>query len=598
MIRSVLAALGAAALVLGPVAVPAAAEDPVALQALTWTADNDVTKYRTAPAAAVAGATTIVFENSEATGNTSGMTHTLTFDTSAPGYNHDVDLNIVASPLDANGGRHEAQVSLTPGKYRYFCAIPGHGQMVGEFTVTDGGGGDTTPPTVTAEITGNQNADGDYVGSATVTVAAEDAQSGVASVEYELDDTGFRPYTEPVEVTAIGDHAVQYRATDEAGNVSETASVPFTVVEPGSDDTTPPTVTAVVSGTRDADGAYVGSAMVTLSAEDAQSGVDTIEYQVHDGAWTAYTGPVVVTEVGAHMAHHRATDNAGNTSEVGVVSFTVVEAADDTTPPTVTATVEGERDSGGAYVGTATVTVAAEDAGSGVDLVEYALDGGAWTAYAAPVPVSAVGEHTARYRASDLAGNTSAEAAVSFTVVEPSNEDTTPPEVSVAVTGNLNSGWQFVDSATVTITARDAHSGVESVEYALADEWLPYAEPVVVGAAGRHTVRYRATDAAGNTSAEATASFTVVERVDDRCPDSDTRATVVIGHIDTGVENADSGNGCTINDLIDADGEFASHNAFVNHVKRVTRGLVADNVITSTERDVIIRAAARSEVGG
>ncbi|MEK8106109.1 hypothetical protein NKG94_14785 [Micromonospora sp. M12] len=81
---------------------------------MTWTADGDITRYKSAPAQAVAGATTIIWENSEATGNTLGMPHTLTFDTSTEGYNHDVTLNILASPFDANNGRHQATVTLTP----------------------------------------------------------------------------------------------------------------------------------------------------------------------------------------------------------------------------------------------------------------------------------------------------------------------------------------------------------------------------------------------------------------------------------------------------------------------------------------------------
>ena len=79
-----------------PAAVPV--EPAAADQVLTWTAGNSTTAYTTAPTQAVAGATTIVFENSEATGNTTGMNHTLTFDQSTPGYNHDVSLNILAYP--------------------------------------------------------------------------------------------------------------------------------------------------------------------------------------------------------------------------------------------------------------------------------------------------------------------------------------------------------------------------------------------------------------------------------------------------------------------------------------------------------------------
>jgi hypothetical protein len=83
----------------------AAAEEAAADQVLTFTGDNSVTDYASAPETATAGPATIVFENSAATGNNIGMSHTLTFDTSTPGYNHDVTLDILANPFDANGGR-------------------------------------------------------------------------------------------------------------------------------------------------------------------------------------------------------------------------------------------------------------------------------------------------------------------------------------------------------------------------------------------------------------------------------------------------------------------------------------------------------------
>ena len=115
-------------------------------------------------------------------------------------------------------------ITLTPGKYRYFCSIPGHGSMVGEFTVT-AGGEDTTPPTVGADVAGTKNSVGDFLGHATVTVNASDSGSGVQLVEHELDGTGFVPYTQPVHVTALGAHSVRYRATDRAGNTSDVGSV-------------------------------------------------------------------------------------------------------------------------------------------------------------------------------------------------------------------------------------------------------------------------------------------------------------------------------------------------------------------------------------
>ncbi|MEV6492459.1 plastocyanin/azurin family copper-binding protein [Actinoplanes sp. NPDC051633] len=368
MNNRVRAALAALVLMVGiVVAAPAAA----AVQTLTWTADGDITRYKTAPTSAVAGETTIVWENSEATGNTIGMPHTLTFDTSTPGYNHDVTLNILASPFDANNGRHTATVTLTPGRYRYFCTIPGHSTMVGEFTVTGGPVEDETPPTVTGQVSGTQNPDGDYVGSATVTVTASDSGSGVAGVEYEIDDTGFVPYTAPVTVTELGDHSVQFRATDNAGNTSAVGSVSFRVVEAGDTDVTPPVVTATVTGEKDANGNYIGTATVTLTATDDDSGVAGIEYNVDGGAFRAYTAPVVVSGVGSHMVHYRATDNAGNTSAEQMAMFTIVAPpVEDTTPPTVTAAVTRAREPVGDYNGSAPLSKTAPHAGGGGARVE------------------------------------------------------------------------------------------------------------------------------------------------------------------------------------------------------------------------------------
>ncbi|XVU30561.1 OmpL47-type beta-barrel domain-containing protein [Actinoplanes sp. CA-054009] len=485
----------------------APAAPAAAAQTLTWTAGDGITAYVSAPSTAVAGETTIVFENSAATGNTTGMPHTLTFDTSTEGYNHDVTLNILANPFDAENGRHVATVTLTPGRYRYFCSIPGHGQMVGEFVVTDGGTEpDTTPPTVAAQAAGNRDGDGNYIGSATVTVTASDTGSGVDTIEYALDGAAFQAYTAPVAVTAVGAHTVRYRATDKSDNVSAVGELAFSVVAPEPDeDTTPPTVAVQLAGDRDGDGNYVGSATATLTASDDDSGVARIEYSLDGAAFTAYSQPVVVSEPGMHMLHFRATDNAGNTSAEQMSHFTVVEPEEpDTTAPTVTLEVAGEEDENGAYVGGATVTVGATDAESAVAKVEYSLDTGAWTAYTAPVTVTGL---------------------------------------------------------------------------------------------GAHTVRARATDAAGNTSEAESVTFTVVSSGEDGCPVSDTRPTVVIDGFDTGVPNALLSNGCTVNDLVAEHGDYPDHAAFVRHVETVTAALVTGGTLTKRQQGTIVRAAARSDIG-
>jgi plastocyanin len=569
-------------------------------QVLTWTADASVSEYATAPATATAGAATVVFENSTATGNNIGMSHTLTFDTSTPGYNHDVTLDILANPLDNNGGRYEAEVVLTPGTYRYFCAIPGHSTMAGELVVTEAPGEDTTAPVVTAQVTGQQDADGAYIGSATVNLAAEDDSSGVASVEYSLDGGAYVPYTEPVVLDEPGTYMLEHRATDNAGNTSAPGMVHVVVVPADGEDTTAPVVDAEITGELDDNGAYVGSATVNLAALDAGSGVASVEYDLDGAGYTAYTDPVVIEEPGEHTVSYRATDNAGNVSQPGSATFTVVEpSTEDTTPPTVTTQVTGEQDADGAYIASATVAILAEDTGSGVASVEYNLDGAGWTAYDDPVVVDVTGAHTVSYRATDVAGNTSAPGSVELVVVGGNDPpDRTPPIASAQVDGDQDELGAYIDAATVSITARDDESGVAFIEYALADTaFREYTGAFDVTDPGSHALAYRATDNAGNITRTGTLRFSVSRNAVDACPVSDERPTVIVGNVDSKVANVDTGNGCTVADLVDADGSWVSHTAFVSHARQIADRLVADGVLTGREGDQLARAAKRSDVG-
>lgn len=423
-LRLYTALLGALLLTLGLTSTAAYGRDgdrAAAAQVLTWTTSSRTDQYASFPKTAVAGAATLVFENSTATGNDIGMPHTLTFDVSDPEYNHDVPVNILANPGDDSGGKHTVDVTLTPGRYRYFCSIPGHSQMQGILTVTEPGGEDTTAPTASAKVEGQQNADGAYVGSAKVTVSASDDASGVKSIEYAVGADGpWQAYTAPVVVDQVGAHTLRYRATDQAGNVAAEKSVTFSVVAPPTDDTTAPETSATVSGEKDADGNYLTMATVTVTASDTGSGVNTIEYALGtDGAWQAYTAPVMVHETGSHTVRYRATDKAGNAAAEKSVAFKVVAPpAEDTTAPETSATLSGTRNSGGAYVTSAKVTVNASDSASGVARVEYSLDQGPYLAYSAPVIVDRLGFHTVAYRATDKAGNTSAAKSVTFTVAQ------------------------------------------------------------------------------------------------------------------------------------------------------------------------------------
>src|SRR5690625_1868313 len=70
--------------------------------------------------------------------------------------------------------------------------------------------------------------------------------------------------------------------------------------------------------------AYDAPATLVLEADDGEgSGVDTVEYSLDGGDWVAYDGEVEVSEPGSHTVTFRATDAAGNVSEVEEMTFAV-----------------------------------------------------------------------------------------------------------------------------------------------------------------------------------------------------------------------------------------------------------------------------------
>jgi len=215
------------------------------------------------------------------------------------------------------------------------------------------------------------------------------------------------------------------------------------------------------------------------------------------------------------------------------------------------------------------------------------------------VTVDAVGEHSLSYRATDRAGNESVPEAVAFTVVEGQNDDTEPPQVTGTVSGSQRADWTYDGAVTVTVTATDSGSGVESTEYSVDDKsWTAYTQPVVVDTAGRHTVRYRATDAAGNISAVGSSSFEISSApTPARCESPDPSPTVVIGDVGTGVRNRRADGNCSIDDLIRDESRWVDHGSFVAHVRTVVDGLLADGTVSTAERRAILNAARQSEIG-
>ncbi|MFF5207776.1 ThuA domain-containing protein [Streptosporangium sp. NPDC000396] len=171
---------------------------------------------------------------------------------------------------------------------------------------------DTTVPQTTASFAAPNDA-GWNNGDVPVLLSAKDTASGVARIEYSLDQGEWKAYTgEPVVVGGDGTHEVRYRALDVAGTTEPEKAAVLKI------DGTRPTL--MVSGV--SDGEVYGDAQdlrVTWQAVDGTSGVKGTSGTL-DGVSLVPDSvlPLFAQTLAAHAVTVTAGDNAGNTMTTNV----------------------------------------------------------------------------------------------------------------------------------------------------------------------------------------------------------------------------------------------------------------------------------------
>ena len=255
--------------------------------------------------------------------------------------------------------------------------------------------------------------------------------------------------TGPLEIEGDGEHTVEFRSTDAAGNEEDVKEVTFTIGD--ADTTAPATGHSLDPANPGAGGTYSGPVAVTLTADDPETGGS--EPQEHDvdatpTTWspdevTAVSGDTVTwnfpTTAGpVHDVWVMEPGSAGNAAGTQVTSGPVSAGG----PP-----VSREFEQTGQWryvckihsfvdagqwtgmVGTVDVAAAEPGTSSGVDFTEYRVNTGGATGewvqsenaegddpFATAFTVSAEGQHQVEYRSTDNAGNAEATKSVAFTI--------------------------------------------------------------------------------------------------------------------------------------------------------------------------------------
>ena len=153
--------------------------------------------------------------------------------------------------------------------------------------------------------------------------ATDEGGSGLLDSHYRVDSQDWEIYNAivPPVISGDGEHVVEYRSVDGAGNVEEAGSLAFKL------DATPPVTAAALNPAEPgAGGSYRGPIEVTLTAADATSGVDRIEYRVDGGPWTEHNplDRLRFDDIAEHEIGFRSTDLAGNVEEEKTLAFAIV----------------------------------------------------------------------------------------------------------------------------------------------------------------------------------------------------------------------------------------------------------------------------------
>jgi hypothetical protein len=153
------------------------------------------------------------------------------------------------------------------------------------------------------------------------------------------------------------------------------------------------------------------------------------------------------------------------------------------------------------------LTLLRADALSGIAATYWSKDNGGFNRYTGTIGFSISGWRHIVYYSVDEAGNVEEQHELNLPI------DNIPPVLaSPTVNGVPYAQAQrtLVGPVQIALGAVDTYSGLDSLSYRIGDgAWVRYSGPFVLSTPGAYTVRYQATDRAGNSTATASIHLTV-----------------------------------------------------------------------------------------
>jgi hypothetical protein len=293
---------------------------------------------------------------------------------------------------------------------------------------------DTIAPFLSPVVPSPDGANGWFI-TAPVAVSASgsDSGSGLASALASVDGGIW----EPDMLLSDGVYSIDFRSTDNAGNLTTTSRTVKI-------DTVPPSLSTSIMGTAGNNGWYVSQTNTAIVARDETSGVDRIEYDQNGAGWKQ--GTSVLSWDGINDIDMRAYDLASNMAQ------DYLQVKVDTVRPTsqFSSPINGSTNT--LVRGSFSLSGSSADATSGVLAAEIALDGNTWL----PLAISPSniwtydwdtlswgdGVYPVIVRTTDIAGNTELVESGGYVTLIVNN---TPPHIK------LTPEWLIWQSGTLLI---------------------------------------------------------------------------------------------------------------------------------------------------
>ncbi|HEU4963676.1 MAG TPA: DUF5689 domain-containing protein [Bacilli bacterium] len=234
------------------------------------------------------------------------------------------DVTVTLTATDDKAGVLRIEYQHTPGAWELYngpITISDENTTTFKYRAVDKAGNvedakeltikiDKTAPTSSAKATTSANDNGWYKDDVSVVLSADDNASGVAKIEWKLNNGVWTTYENQIAITTEGKNTLQYRATDKAGLVEAVKTLTVNL------DKTAPTFTLTQDGQTLHNVLIDGTVSFALTGKDNLSGVATADMWLDGNKINSNASiDALSLGLGTHTVKVRVTDKAGQVTE-------------------------------------------------------------------------------------------------------------------------------------------------------------------------------------------------------------------------------------------------------------------------------------------